>query len=224
MLKGKPEKMAQGLLPPYVAYSTWQRMLEELRVNIPSRIDTSYFEHLKLSGSTRSMLKGALVFLGLITSDGTPAAELRQLVHSEGGERKAVLGQVVRQAYGPFFAELDLEHITMGQMREYLRSRGATGDIGRKCLSFFLSIAADAGMSLSPHLANAKRGRRPKAAAAKITRKQIPPAPPAKPPLVWEELLLKKFPDFDPSWSDEAKQKWFDDFAELVKRLTASSE
>jgi hypothetical protein len=29
---------------------------------------------------------------------------------------------------------------------------------------------------------------------------------------------LQKFPDFDPSWSDELKAKWFDSFEELQRR------
>jgi hypothetical protein len=31
-------------------------------------------------------------------------------------------------------------------------------------------------------------------------------------------MLLSKFPNFDPSWNDEIKMKWFAAFDELLKR------
>jgi hypothetical protein len=34
----------------------------------------------------------------------------------------------------------------------------------------------------------------------------------------WNSLLLSKFPNFDPSWSDDLKLKWFAAFDELLKK------
>lgn len=36
----------------------------------------------------------------------------------------------------------------------------------------------------------------------------------------WAEALLAKFPQFDPSWNDEIKLKWFDAFDRFVKGQT----
>lgn len=33
----------------------------------------------------------------------------------------------------------------------------------------------------------------------------------------WSEMLLAKFPQFDPSWTDDVKLKWFDAFDRLMK-------
>jgi hypothetical protein len=55
-----------------------------------------------------------------------------------------------------------------------------------------------------------------------------PPSPapsPAPPPgqssntstAAWADLLLAKFPEFDPAWPDEVKLKWFDAFDRLMK-------
>lgn len=33
----------------------------------------------------------------------------------------------------------------------------------------------------------------------------------------WSELLLAKFPQFDPAWTDDVKLKWFDAFDRLMK-------
>jgi hypothetical protein len=34
----------------------------------------------------------------------------------------------------------------------------------------------------------------------------------------WNSMLLSKFPDFDPSWNDDLKLKWFAAFDELLKK------
>jgi hypothetical protein len=42
---------------------------------------------------------------------------------------------------------------------------------------------------------------------------QPPVAPPAAThPKSFQEMLLAKFPDFDPTWNDETKTKWFSNF------------
>jgi hypothetical protein len=35
--------------------------------------------------------------------------------------------------------------------------------------------------------------------------------------MTWEQMLLSKFPSFDPSWPDEVKSKWFDGFHRLMR-------
>jgi hypothetical protein len=35
-----------------------------------------------------------------------------------------------------------------------------------------------------------------------------------------KELLLAKFPQFDPAWPDELKAKWFDGYERLLKTAT----
>jgi hypothetical protein len=34
----------------------------------------------------------------------------------------------------------------------------------------------------------------------------------------WKELLLSKFPSFDPTWPNDVQLKWFEAFDELLKR------
>jgi len=37
------------------------------------------------------------------------------------------------------------------------------------------------------------------------------------PPMGWNQLLLSKFPSFDPGWPPEVQAKWFDSFEKLMK-------
>jgi hypothetical protein len=39
----------------------------------------------------------------------------------------------------------------------------------------------------------------------------------------WEMMLLEKFPNFNPEWSEELKKKWFDAFKFLKKSLETSA-
>jgi hypothetical protein len=38
------------------------------------------------------------------------------------------------------------------------------------------------------------------------------------PQVAWWELVLAKFPTFDPTWSEDVKLKWFEAFDTLLRR------
>lgn len=218
MLQDKRKKLTEERQPPYVSYRQWQKLLDDLSVFLPSRIDASYFDDMKISGSSRSMLKGALLFLGLLSPDGTPTKKLKDLLNSDAETRPKVLDGIVREAYAPLFAQLDLAHASRGQVREYLESQGVAGDIGRKCWSFLKAIATDAQIQLSPRIDRSNHGR-------KLDKTRLEDMPRHRPvrtnqkDMTWERALLEKFPSLDPQWPDDLKVKWFDDFEKLVSRL-----
>jgi hypothetical protein len=168
------------------------------------------------------MLQGSLLFFDLMSVEGVPTAKLHQLVNSEGESRRAVLAEVIRSAYGPLFTELDITRATQAQIREHFRSRGASGDICRKCVSFFLAISSEAEIPLSPHL----RKSSPRVKVKKVTSVDMVRvgggAELAGYP-AWVEKLLEKFPNFDPEWPDELKKKWFDAFKSLKSALLETS-
>ena len=49
-----------------------------------------------------------------------------------------------------------------------------------------------------------------------------PPVDPPPPTRSAAEMLLNKFPDFDPSWDDEIKKKWFESFSSLRGHMLGS--
>jgi len=224
-VQGKQRRLTEERLPPYLSYRAWQRLLGELSAhNPPSRFDSSYFDGLKVTKSCRSMLKGTLLFLDLMSADGIPTSRLHQLVKSDGEARRAALAEIVRNAYGPLFTELDVTRVTQAQVKEYFYSQGASGDIGRKCLSFFFAICADGNIALSPHLRkSAPRGRGKKSAIGEVLKPRVSKGADTGGSVEWERMLLEKFPNFNPEWSEELKNKWFDAFKFLKKSLEASS-
>lgn len=214
-------------IPPYLSHKTFNNFLEGLSKGVPARIDRSVMS--SLSGTAQAHLLHALKYLNLIDAEGAPTQTLNQLAAAEGAEKQRILKEVLTSAY-PFVFKggVDLERCTSKQIEEAFASTGASSETLRKTLSFFLATAKQAGLTLSPHI---KRARRPRGTAARprrgvassasaptsagadeVEENTPPPRPTAK--TKWE-LLLEKFPTFDPAWPDEIKAKWFEAFDRL---------
>jgi len=147
-------KKEERLTPPYAPYRTWNTLLGNLKdaMPLPSRMDSTFWSRLKLSGSMRSSLKSALVSLGLLSQDGRPKKELEELLIAEGDERGERLRAIFQTTYADLLNQIDLERATVGALRDYFRSVGADGQMGEKCQSFFINMAKDSGYKLHPHL------------------------------------------------------------------------
>ena len=115
------------------------------------------------------------------------------------------------------------------QMLDHQFAKMATGQTVQKCENFFIAAAIDAGFELSPfikqpgkRLASNNRTKKNKTPYQRKSSKsnqidEIQETPPP-PNMSWHELLLSKFPSFDPSWPDEVKANWFTSFNELMRK------
>jgi len=216
------------LPPPYVSYRTFWNFLEGLQQTIPARIDRSYWGS-RLSGSNGGQIVAALRFLDLTDINGFPTLKLRQLVASRGSERAEVIRRIVREAYG-FLAQdaPDPQTATYAQLEEAFRGHfQLAGDVARKCIKFYICLATAGDIKLSPFVTSKTRnshggstskksGRKP---ADKKPRTEIPQdAPSNGNGNSMDKLLLEKFPNLDPDWSEELKCKWFAAYSELLRR------
>jgi hypothetical protein len=215
-------------LPPYVSYRTFYNFLERLQQHIPSRIDRSYWGDL-LSGSTGTQLMAALRFLNLIDVNGKPTEKLKPLVAAKGDIRTQLLSKITNESYDFVCGSpLDLGNATYAELRDTFHDNfRLTDDVSRKCVKFFIALAKDSGMTLSPFITKGIRSTHTtsnsktivKKTGTKTNRNAIIPQVEDEIPNTdsYIHLLLSKFPNFDPSWSDEIKLKWFADFDELLK-------
>lgn len=220
---------SKKLLPPYVSYRTFLNFLEGLQQTMPARIDRSYWGD-RLSGSTGTQLVSALRFLDMIDINGFPTAKLRNLVASKGGQRTELLKQITHESYSFFFlSQVDSQAATYAQLEEAFHDNyHIASDVARKCIKFFIGLASDGGMKLSPFVTKRTRTTRQATAVKKISRtldKKIGAGIPRLAGQIpngtgLDKLLIDKFPGFDPSWSDEVKLKWFVAFDELLKRTS----
>jgi hypothetical protein len=121
----------------------------------------------------------------------------------------------------------DLQRTTLSELQEYFAQAGVTGDTLRKSMAFFMKASKDAGLTLSPHIK--KTPGRPRG-TTKEKRKttSIPNGLPSDPKdlssfqgqnISLEQMLLSKFPSFDPAWADDVKTKWFEGFNKLMEQF-----
>lgn len=214
-------------VPPYLPYKTFKNFLEGLRVAMPARIDRSIMG--SMSGGAQKLLIAALKFLALTTAHDAPTEKLTRLVNSEGQEWQKVFRDILTSGYAFVFKDgFDLMRSTPRHLDEQFETTGISGDTVRKCVAFFIAAAKDADIKLSPHITKAKRGprsannkpKRPSVATSTETARpggapDDTPSPAGQ--LGWSQMLLSKFPTFDPAWSPDVQAKWFDSFGKLMK-------
>ena len=218
-------------LPPYVSYRTFYNFIEGLKQQMPARIDRSYWGS-TLSGSTGIQLMAALHYLGLIDSNNRPTAQLKSLAAARGEQRAAVLKEITNGAFGFVLqGSLDPQNATYAQLEEvFYGTFQCTSEVARKCIKFFIALSSDAEVPLSSFITKRVKSAHTypgsgtknirKRAGMVMTRNSLVQPDRMEIPgrISWNEVLLTKFPTFDPTWSDEVKLKWFAAFDELLKR------
>jgi len=224
MPEEKTAKLGAVAVPPYLSFKTFNTFIQGLKVGIPTRIDRSVLS--SMSGAVQGHLMSALRYLGLVSQHAVTTERLAALVNSEGPERERVFSSILKERYPFLFSEFDLQRATTGQLEEAFRKVGASGETIRKCVAFFLAAAKAAGIAVSPHIKTSGISRgpsRPKKITPQVNgtdskaQVQEPPAPMTPPMTSWSQMLLAKFPSFDPAWPDEVKAKWFESFDRLMK-------
>lgn len=217
--------------PPYAPYSSWQQLLDGLKRNIPARIDNSYLKQYRFNQSTRSMIATALDFFRLVDKQGVPTEKLQTLAQALANGDKSQLRELVENSYRPLLEDIDLSTATPDMLQERFKAERAKGDVVRKCVSFFVALADDTGMQLSPHIH--RRRRQPRGPSANsndtktvsksdskpVTRRGRPPSVPAR-DVVERSLaasLVDKFPSANPDWNQETMGKWMDNWSQLLK-------
>jgi len=217
-------------LPPYVSYRTFSNFVNGLQQNMPSRIDRSYWGEI-LSGSTGTQLIAALRFLGLIDGNNHPTPLLKSLASAKVEQKTSILREITSESYRFVLQSALLEpgSATYAQLEEAFKGTfQLADDVSRKCLKFFIALAVDAGVPLSPFILKRSRSARTgpgtkatlkKTSERTIRNSEVPKVMEEIPNRTsWNKMLLEKFPSFDPTWSDDIKLKWFAAFDELLKR------
>lgn len=221
--------------PPYPPFSQWQRLLDALhddfrRRHLPSRIDNSYLKRLKVNPSAESNLQSALAFLGLVDGQRQPTETLVRLLSTEGLEARAVLREIVNSAYVPVLDGLTPKSATPDHLSEKFKRGGSQDEVGRKGMTFFLGIAREAGIELSPQLRTRVRQPNTTSQRKKATQTISTPAPadgtpspqtPQPQPAFKDQddliaILVAKFPDYNPEWDAEQVALWRDSLTMIL--------
>lgn len=214
-------------VPPYVSFKTLHTFLRSLSQGIPGRIDKSVMP--SMSGGAQAQILQAMKYLKLIDAAGKPSDKLASLVNSEGVEFQKTLASVLTENY-PFLRDKNF-HLSSAtpKMLDDEFGKLASGDTVRKCVTFFIPAANAAGIAMSPHIKQPKKRTTGNGKPKKLRSTSISASTGAAPvdtssqqqqppPVTWHQMLLSKFPSFDPTWPDEVKAKWFESFNDLMKK------
>jgi hypothetical protein len=212
--------------PVYVPYATLLSALDNLRDHgIPSTgiIDKSLWD--TQSGAIQGQLLLGFRFLGLIDEQNRVRPDLPSLAKASAEQRKALLKPIIEEKYHSVIA-LGLATISQGQLEEAFRKFEVSGSTLDRALRFFVRACQDCGIPISPRVAEKVRSatttqikRRRAATPKRDPESQLPPAAgiDSSSKLTVEDKLLAKFPEFDPTWPDAIKTKWFEGFERLMK-------
>ncbi|MDR6842830.1 hypothetical protein [Pseudoxanthomonas sacheonensis] len=226
LMAGQTEQKV--VTPPYVTYRTFINSLIKLKERgVPARIDSSVFSGQSNSGI--AALLAAYKYLGLMKDNAAPSDTLHQLVAADDTNRGALIKALLESRYSFLQSpQLDLANATTQQVESAFREQGIKGSTITKAVSFFLAAAGDAGIGVSGHIktpaakrsgpARTKRNGRGSGKGSGGSESGNTGAGTGAPPPAAKtaaEQLLGKFPDFDPTWPEEIKTKWFESFASL---------
>jgi hypothetical protein len=218
-------KGAKYRTPPYIAFKTLVNILGDFNAHgLPPVVDRSVLT--RFAGGLQGQIMLALRSLGLIGESNRPTPRFAELVAAfETPAYKAELRKVIEATY-PYVLALDLNTATPGMFANAFKDNlDAKEDVLRKCRTFFLNAAREVGIAIGPRIEKAKfpRGK------GNSTRKPKPAKPTENPPAQDPpdparqkdsggilSQLLAKFPEFDPTWPDDIKAKWFDGFGTFM--------
>ncbi|MFV2044977.1 MAG: hypothetical protein ACC700_17290, partial [Anaerolineales bacterium] len=214
-----------GPLPPYASPKTFNTFLSKLGRNPPQVIDRSVWGSW-MSGASANQVMNAMRFLNLVSTDNRPHEYLRQLLRAEDAERKKALKEILEGAYPWLFdGSIDLKSATAKQLDDKFREQGARSNVLPKCIRFFTQLAQDAEIPLSEYITKRKRARGPVkkkkpvaiTAPSAAVQSKADKAPSREALLV--EAAWNKFPDFDPTWSEETQVSWMERFERLFEKM-----
>jgi hypothetical protein len=189
------QKEEKKIVAPYVPWSTFYSLIQNLRKDMPAAIDRSVLRDGR-SGQQAYELDTTLRFFALKNADDTPTEALKRLVAAT--DEAAALREVLTHAYEPKLKLASLKTMTPALIQQHLGEFGNQGSTLRKARKFLLEAARAAGVELSPRLkvraTPARRARRSsgrKAAAAHAETNGAGSGPTAREVTLLEEVIKR---------------------------------
>jgi hypothetical protein len=186
-------------------------------------------------GNTSRTLQ-ALRFLGLIDEEGHHTPAFSRLRIASTAEYPSTLAELLREAYSDIFRILDPAEANEIDLNDAFRGYHPQAQRSRMVV-LFLGLCREAGLLRGSPPERVARAPRT-VTTGKNNGKTAPPRGEHSGPkdegkrtdrpnltlqtLTREQMLLDKFPTFDPAWSPEVQAKWFDAFDRLMQTMRAS--
>lgn len=155
---------SRGVAPPYGSYKSWETFIAYAKTDLdpfPDQLDTSIWRSTPFSGSTRSAIQSALLFLGLMDPQGNTDRRLETLTRPPSEEvKRQLLTALFDERYAPLLQGIDLPRATRGQIKTAFQNAGSGAETSEKAVTFFVAFANEAGKELHPGLFGRGQGTR----------------------------------------------------------------
>jgi hypothetical protein len=210
---------------PTVSYGSFTSQLDKFAEagGAPTELHPSVFDKKTFNGSTIALLVKAFRALGLTNEKNEPIPDrLDALIDVK--TRKDAFQKLLRDRYATLIA-LPLEKANPAQFNEWFSKTGMASEAQRKAKTFFLHAARANGVAVSKYILEKSNTRTP---AKRDKKRQAKPGSTnggnvsddikrntAENDPTFADKILAKFPDFDPTWTPEVQQKWFEGIARL---------
>jgi len=164
---------------PYMSYKGFKNLIVKFDGAPPGRFDSSYFGN--ASGSYVAQVRTTLKYFDLIDDDKHPTDLLKDLAAANEGDRQLTLKMMFEEKYADALALS--ANATSGQLAEVFRTRGLSGATIQKAIAFFLGMAEDVGVDISPHFKKGRAVATSNSGTRRRTKRALPapPSPPAGP-------------------------------------------
>jgi hypothetical protein len=160
MPRGQP---SGGSIPPYVPYATFRNFSDGLHKSPPTEIDRRGMMG-KLSGTQQTQLLSALKFLHLINENYQVSPLYLRFIRADSKEKQKVLKEILEGGYPLLFdssSGFDLGAAAESTFIKKFSEMGVDGGMSRKCQTFFLRAAQEAGVPISPYIQSPKTRSKP---------------------------------------------------------------
>ena len=217
----------------YAPTSAIMGLIERHRRNgLPSPVTEDILQRTGISESLTSRTLQALITLDLIDDQGRPTPTLEGIRLAPEPEYKQRLEDWLRAAYADALSFIDPAEDDETKIRDAFRAYKPVGQQPRM-VTLFMGLFAAAGVrpekkrSSQPRSTNRppRASQPPNGSNLNTVTSPVPepikPAPHATHDGAHKhkgvvDQLLNKFPEFDPAWTDELKEKWFDGYQRLL--------
>ncbi|HKO56225.1 MAG TPA: hypothetical protein VJ276_10130, partial [Thermoanaerobaculia bacterium] len=155
-----PQGRGPKTTAPYTSFATFKNFLTGLRASggVPIVVDNSVYGN--MSGGSRSQLRAAVRFLGLVDDQNKPTEAMHQAVIAtqDAAAWSNFVMELLNEHYAPIVNHPLINTTPAALRKEFEAAFSGTPDVITKSVTFFIHAAREAGLALSPRLTERQRG------------------------------------------------------------------
>lgn len=160
------------LKPPYGNIAWYKKFFELIRTRSFDKFDKEIIELNIVKGANATMLFNGLRFLGLVEADAKVTEKFESL-RRKGDEFKQNLKSIMKEAYDHLFSKVVVSKANPKTLFNYFAEYYSYGETtANRSAKIFIYLCQEAGIELSPELAEGEYKVKRKARAKKEPKKK----------------------------------------------------